>query len=298
MPSANSIRDKDRPAHAASRATGVHRSTIEYPPYASSWLQNCIEILLPSQCTICRRPLRGTTVCYRCRPPLPDLTDLCARSCPRCFSILGATPAHSECETCTLFPPLADSIRFLWEYDGLARDLIRTMKYRPSMSLATLAGALLNGAVPFLFPPGTSWDLIIPIPASRAMFRRRLFHPCQELARPISQSMKIPLLSPLYHDHKRAPQASLTHEERLRRIRSLFSLARRFDARGRRILLVEDVITTGATIGAAAHVLRQAGALRVDVLALARTRVWKRFRQRLYKTFHENAHSRPKRSLE
>lgn len=264
-------------------APGTASPTITYPPYRASWLQSCLEILLPTQCTICRRPLRGIDICYRCRPQLPNIADLTARSCPRCFSPVAGVHT-SECETCRLFPPLTDSMRFLWEYDGLARDLIRTIKYRPSISLAGLAGRLLNDAAPQFFK-AASWDLIIPIPSSRPMFRKRLFHPCIELTRPLAYSTKIPIVHGLLHDHTRAPQASLRHDERLKRIRSLFRLAKRFDAHNKRIVLVEDVITTGATICAAAHTLKQAGAARVDVLALARTRVWSRFRQRLHEKF-------------
>lgn len=270
--------------------------SITYPPYRLSWFLSCLEILLPTQCTICHRPLRGCTMCYRCRPPLPNLADLTARSCSRCFSP-RTTSVADQCETCGLFPPLTDSMRFLWEYDGLARDLIRTIKYRPSISLAGLAGRLLGDAALYLFQPA-SWDLIIPIPSSRPMFRKRLFHPCVELARPLAHATKTPIIHALRHDPTRAPQASLSHDERLKRLRSLFSLTKRFNACEKRILLVEDVITTGATISAAAHTLKQAGATRVDVLALARTRVWSRFRHRIHETFQDTSRRRPRRMIE
>lgn len=256
---------------------------FQYATSRPSWFSSCFEILLPTACLVCCRPLRNALVCYRCRPPLPDLADTIARSCRRCFSPLGTNKQSDSCETCALFPPLTDSMRFLWEYDGLARDLIRTIKYRPSVSLAIMSGGLLCSAAEQLFTR-RDWDMIIPVPSSHAMFRRRLFHPCVELARPLARAKGIPLIHGLRHDNRRAPQASLSHDDRLRRLSNLFSLTTRCKPRGQRILLVEDVITTGATISAAAALLRKAGATRVDVLALARTRVWNRFRGRLHES--------------
>jgi ComF family protein len=254
---------------------------LQYATSRPSWFSSCLEILLPTACLVCCRPVRHTLVCYRCRPPLPDLTDTTTRSCKRCFSPLGAGKLCDSCETCSLFPPLTDSMRFLWEYDGLARDLIRAIKYRPSISLATMAGQLLRDAAGHLFDR-SDWDMIIPVPSSHAMFRRRLFHPCVELARPLARARDIPLVQGLHHNSRRAPQASLSHHDRLLRLSKLFTLTKRCSPRGQRILLIEDVITTGATISAAAALLQRSGATRIDVLALARTRVWSRFRRRLH----------------
>jgi ComF family protein len=260
---------------------------MQYPATRSSCLANWLEILLPTQCGICRRPLRGASICYRCRPALPDLKDLCSRSCQRCFSPFSENSELGECETCKTFPPPTDSIRFVWEYDSLVRDLIRTIKYRPSVSLARLTGKLLCDATPQLFQR-TNWDLIIPVPSSQAMFRKRLFHPCIELARPVAQTLKIPLINAIKHNNKRAPQASLSHKERLKRLEKIFRLAKRFNVHDKRILLIEDVITTGATIAAATSILKQAGASRVDVLAVARTRVWSRFRSQLHEVISDS----------
>ncbi len=255
-----------------------------YATLRSSLILNCLEILLPTTCLVCERPLRRALICYRCRPALPDLSDLNTTHCSSCFSPLGVSKSSSSCETCVLFPPLADSIRFIWEYDGLARDLIRTIKYRPSVSIANMTGKLLCDAAVKLFER-CDWDMIIPVPSSHATFRRRLFHPCVELARPLAKAKSIPLIHGLSHNIRRAPQASLNHHDRLRRLDRLFSLSRGCQPRGQRILLIEDVITTGATISAAAALLKGAGAERIDVLALARTRVWSRFRARLHDYF-------------
>lgn len=269
------------PAHVQAR---VYAPRLEYPTSRVTWLKSCLELLLPTTCLVCRRPLRHSLVCYRCRPPLPNLTDLQVHRCAVCFSPFGTAIPSDCCETCALYPPLTDSIRFLWDYESLARDMIRTMKYRPSIVLASIGGGLLRDAIPHLYP-STCWDAIVAVPSSHTLFRKRLFHPCTELARPITRALQAPLAKALQHGTRRAPQASLSHDERLRRLRKLFTTTRGFNPAGKRILLVEDVITTGATISAAAYTLKQAGAARVDVIALARTRVWSRLRRRLYESF-------------
>jgi predicted amidophosphoribosyltransferase len=154
------------------------------------------------------------------------------------------------------------------------------MKYRPSVSLAQLGGYLLRDAIPSVFvEPG--WDMILPIPSSPALFRRRFFHPCLELAIPTSRKYNIPIRALLAHHTKRAPQASLSHKARLANLRKIFRVKTPNALKDKRILIIEDVITTGATTAAAAYQLRLCGAARIDVIALARTHVWTRFRARL-----------------
>jgi predicted amidophosphoribosyltransferase len=154
------------------------------------------------------------------------------------------------------------------------------MKYRPSKKLARLAGDLLTHAIPFVFEKH-EWDLVIPIPSSAKMFRKRCFHPCVEMGHQIACALNIPLRQLLVTNSKRSPQASLRHDARLRGIKNLFTVRSSKDALRKRVLLIEDVITTGATITAATQCLRGAGAERVDVLALGRTQVWQRFRHRV-----------------
>jgi predicted amidophosphoribosyltransferase len=231
---------------------------------------------------VCGRPLRGRTLCFRCTPPLPSLEGCLSGRCPHCFDPVSLT--DELCPACSIFPLSCDSTRYLWNYGGLARDLIRSMKYRPSIRLARLGGTLLAQAIPHLLPH-REWDLIVPVPSSAQTYRKRLFHPCEEMAHAIAGSLHLPVKLILTHDRKRPPQAKLLHDARLRNLRGLFSVTRSRSANGARILLVEDVITTGATIAAATHTLKQAGALRVDVIALARSQSWLRFRERVTHVF-------------
>ncbi len=258
-------------------------ATLTYPEPRLSWLTGALEILLPKECLVCSRPLRGRTLCVRCRPQLPDLDTTRNAKCPLCFEPTSAI--ESICPACELFPLPADSIRFMWVYSGLARDLIRSMKYRPSMRLARLGGCLLAQAIPHLFAD-PHWNLIVPVPSSARTYRKRLFHPCVEIAHEISRVLSLPVRPLLIHDRRRAPQAQLHHDARLRNLGALFTARKDPTLVGARVLLVEDVITTGATIAAATSCLKEAGASSVDVCALARAQSWGRFRERVWRVFN------------
>jgi ComF family protein len=245
------------------------------------WQTLPIELILPRYCAVCQRDIRSATnLCYRCKPHLPDLASLMQSRCVRCFGVLSTAGCDRVCQVCQHEPLALDSIRYLWEYEGLARDLIRAMKYRPSAKLTRQAATTLYNSLSSLYPTA-EWDLIVPIPSSRSTFFFRLFHPCNELARAISEATSIPVGHPLIRNSSRAPQASLDHTRRLARLSTLFELSLPEIINQKRVLLIEDVITTGATISAAAYQLRKGGAKRVDCLALARTRVWGRFRSKL-----------------
>jgi len=248
------------------------------------WLAGCTELLFPRECLVCTRPLRGASLCFRCAPPSQISAEFESR-CHVCFSPLVVQCPRTQsirCETCLLFPLVADRMRFMWDYGGLARDLIRAMKYRPSLVLARLCGEYLASNVRALFP-NDAWDVIVPVPSSPSNVKSRYFHPCREVARPlVSVTGARCAPNALVHVGQRAPQATLSHRERLSAWRGMFTASGRCSLEGSRVLLVEDVVTTGATTTAASLALRRAGARSVDILALARTSVWSRFRRRVW----------------
>lgn len=246
-------------------------------------MRQCLAVLLPPACLVCDRPLKTGYLCFRCMPSTPSLSEALHARCARCFGPHESNSSIGKgiCATCLTLPLATDSQRFIWEYRGLTRDFIKAMKYRPSKKLARLAGDLLAKALPLLLAE-REWDLVVPIPSSAKTFRKRCFHPCVEMGYHIARTLDIPLAQALMCNPKRDPQAKLHHDARLRGLKRIFTIRAASRVRNKRVLLIEDVITTGATVSAAAQCLKGAGATRVDVLALARTQVWQRFRHRVW----------------
>lgn len=248
----------------------------------STWFSGSCEVLFPRECLVCTRPLRGYSLCRRCHPPRFVTTT---HRCPRCFASVGYSSDSDPCPTCVTFPPITDRMRYLWEYGDLARDFIRAMKYRPSVYLTRYGARLITDTMEQLFRD-RDWDVIVPIPSSPDMLKKRAFHPCHEMARVIRRTLPhCKIVHALHHAKNRTPQAQRTHSERLEGLRGIFAVSDPSKVAGSRVLIVEDVITTGATIAAAAYALRRAGAKEVDVVALAQARVWSRFRRRLFEIF-------------
>ena len=222
--------------------------------------------LLPKNCLICQRKLKAGQVnsilCPDCKP---KITDVNLPRCLRCFQ----TNVRSRGTYCLACMDESQSnvikqIRYLWEYKTNARDLIRSLKYTPSIKLAKYAGKLLAQEVCTLYPT-KPWDLIIPIPTSRISFRKRLFNQTDYLARYLPGKKSYTTLT---HNGYKVQQAKLSRTQREKNIKEVFSCKK--DLSNKRILLVDDIITTGATISEAALALSAQNAKMVSVLCLAK----------------------------
>jgi tetrapyrrole methylase family protein / MazG family protein len=240
-------------------------------------MRRILDILLPNVCLVCSRPIRGTApVCHQCLP----LQRTCTSTCEFCD-----TPTLDQCNACIQFP-LDYRIRYLWEYGGAARSFVHAMKYRPSAALCRYAGRQLAAHLSDFLGAAT-WDVLIPLPSSKISFAKRLFNQCTA----ISQGLALPdvrlELSLLRHVGRNRPQATLHHDQRLHSVEHVFRLRR--DVSDLRVLLLDDVITTGSTTWAAARALLEGGASAVDVIALARAPAWQRFRERTWKLYGEGA---------
>ncbi|MEJ5368477.1 MAG: ComF family protein [Bryobacteraceae bacterium] len=151
-------------------------------------------------------------------------------------------------------------------YDGALRDLIHLFKYGRMLPLGRVFGQMMARA----YPRDQLFEVLVPVPSH---WRRRLwrgFDQAAVLARELSRRTAIPVEQALRRNRHTPPQAGLTRRQRRDNIRGCFVAARPEAVRGRRVLLIDDVLTTGATVNAAAAVLRRAGAAHVGVFTLAR----------------------------
>ncbi len=228
-------------------------------------LKSIQEWLLPGTCMLCGVRI-GTqqAFCADCELALPRVTD----ACPQC-----ATPmAHSDssgqrCGACQKRPPVFSRTHALYRYARPIDGFVQALKYGHRLELARVFGQHLAEA---LAPRVVgSVDLIVPVPLHRARLRERGYNQSLELARPIAARLSLPLdYRCLWRTRPTAPQASLALAERQRNVRGAFAAAP--SVAKLRVAVVDDVMTTGHTVNAAARSLHVAGAKDVQVWVLAR----------------------------
>jgi ComF family protein len=167
-------------------------------------------------------------------------------------------------------PPVFERARAVAHYEGLARDLVHRLKFGDRLDLAALMARLMVRAGAELLAEA---DLIVPVPLHHVRLWRRRFNQAAVLAREIGRLAGKPVSVDVLHRARSArPQVGLTRAQRRDNLQGVFAVGAgaRPELAERRILLVDDVLTTGATGNAAARVLLRGGAAAVDVLVFAR----------------------------
>lgn len=244
------------------------------------------EIFFPNRCLLCGARTHGV-LCSGCEPAPATQTERCAI----CFAP-GAVQASAEsCELCSYYPFPARALRYLWEYEGIYRELIHTIKYKPSKRLANSLAKLLAPDIAPLFPQ-PDWNLIVPIPSSKPALLRRGFNQCVILASAISGVLGVPWsLFALTHHGYRMRQAELRPERRLANVKNALR-AHRHLVEGKSVLLIDDVLTTGATTGVACKELFAAGAHTIDIFTIARSANWHSARAEIHKKLYSPRHEK------
>jgi ComF family protein len=220
---------------------------------------------LPSQCAICHTWDAGR-LCRHCRerfiPPLPR--------CPRCALPLARPDAPcSECQRSPLpFERCVAALDYAWPWSGVVGQL----KFRDGLDLAGALSALLLQAVRREAPP--SVDVLLPLPLGPQRLRERGYNQAWEMARrlapPLDLQADARTLLRLFDTPR---QSGLAQAQRSANVRGAFGVApgRLSALRARRVALVDDVMTTGATAAEAARTLLDAGVASVQLWVLART---------------------------
>ncbi len=238
-----------------------------------SYLSGLLQVLFPTFCRLCGAPVLDTPVpriCGDCWEKVPWLTG---PVCPRCGfpfaspEALTHSPGHL-CGHCREKEPPFALARAAGAHEGALREAIHLLKYGRQHSLGKRLGCFLLPPAAALPPP----EVVIPVPLHPSRLRNRGFNQSLLLADPVSRGLDAPLdYSSLDRVRPTRPQVELTPEERRANIRGAFAVRRPERIEGRRVLLVDDVFTTGATVSECARVLRKAGAQEVVVATLSRS---------------------------
>ena len=218
-----------------------------------------VAALLPQDCFLCAAPGGDSLLCSSCMLSLPRLTS--AR-CPVCAL---PTPGSSVCGACLKRTPHFDATQAVYCYEFPVDSLIQSLKYAHRLASADFLGQMLAQLPTPLRP-----DLILPVPLSAVRLAQRGFNQALEIARPLARAIDVPLELRHIHRHRdTTPQAGLPWKERVANIRHAFECE--IDLAGKTILVVDDVMTTGATLNELARTLKAHGAARVESRVLART---------------------------
>jgi ComF family protein len=231
-------------------------------------LAACADLVMPPCCLVCRSPLEShhllCATCWRevdfIRPPLCDVLGI-----PLPFD----TGERSISAAAAARQPPYDRARAVAHHSGAMRTLVHQFKYADRHDARALFGRWLGEAGRELLPDA---DLIVPVPLARWRLVTRRFNQAAVLAHELSRRAGLPVAPNLLRRTRATPsQVGLTRDQRRRNVAGAFRVPKNRAAlvRGRRVLLIDDVITTGATVEACARSLKRAGAASVDVLVLA-----------------------------
>jgi ComF family protein len=235
-----------------------------------------VSVILAPQCAACARvlehPLAGA-VCSTCWLNLPRLSSPLCRTCGDALPSWRVTSVEmGRCAACRRRPIAIDAGRAIGPYEGELRAIVHAFKYEGRRSIGVTLGGLLRSASSDLL---SDVRAVVPVP----------LHPWRRLARGFNQAedlsrlLGLPVVHALWRVRSTAPQTGLTAAGRRRNVRGAFRLSPLLRSKalasiaGQRIVLVDDVWTTGATLNECARVLKDAGATEVRALTVARARL-------------------------
>lgn len=231
-----------------------------------------LDCLLPRRCLLCRA--RSTSnLCTGCDADLPAIMEACAR-CGIALDFpwsagAGDEPLQGLCGKCITKPPPFDSTFAALHYEFPVTVLVQRFKFNRSLACgAVLSNRLLRALEGRNSEAREPVELIVPVPLHPLRQFRRVYNQAEVLARDIGRALRVPVSPRALRRTRRTPaQSGLSAKERRKNLRGAF--APRHELHGR-VALVDDVMTTGATVGECTRALKRAGAESVSVWVAAR----------------------------
>jgi ComF family protein len=229
-----------------------------------------LDAVLPPRCPACGEMVdRQGALCPECWAGLRFIAEPCCQRCA--VPVLQAPAGAIVCPACIVNPPVHGRARAALRYDAASAPMILAMKHRGKLQAMSAFGGWMARAGADLFATA---DGFVPVPLHRWRMLRRGFNQSSLLAGAVGRRVGVPTLTGALVRVRATPsQQGLSGEERARNMAgTVFTVpdAARSLVEGRRLIVVDDVFTTGSTLSACAAALNRAGATNVDVLALAR----------------------------
>lgn len=216
-----------------------------------SIIDRFLSVFAPYECLACGA--EGSLLCVPCSQGITGIPE-------RCYDCKEASAGFLTCDRCRARSRLY-AVRAAIVYSGIAKELVHRLKFSGAKSAARTMAALLP-------PPIGNDILVVPVPTASSRVRGRGFDQAVLLARAFSRHRRLPYSDPLIRIG-RTRQVGTSRSKRASQLEGAFRIRKPDKIRGRRLLLIDDVITTGATLEAAASALKAVGAGRIEAVAFA-----------------------------
>ena len=242
---------------------------IKYPVRWKRWSERLLSIF-PCTCLACRQPAHRL-LCQPCREKITH-PEPC---CNRCGEKLPDSPTGPRiCGDCLAHPPPFEQMLFAASYDELLGSLVHQFKYSGKLIVGDVLAALLIEALDKRYADLPRPDLLVPVPLHPRRLRERGFNQSHELAKHIGKRLQIPVARGIISRTGATPkQAGLSRQERRRNVKGAFAInpGRRTECRGKRVAVVDDVVTTGSTVAEVSRLLAKCQPSTISVYTVART---------------------------
>jgi ComF family protein len=232
-------------------------------------LQAAVSLLYPPVCTICGKNIRVKE--YLCDQCQTKVTRIVAPFCQKCSEPFeGSINTAFTCANCAHRSIHFNTAVAAYRGRGIVRDVIHEFKYNRQIHLRHLVARWLRAALDDERLRDCQFDVIVPVPLHPARQRERGFNQASLLADLLSAHTSIPCSPQLKRIRYTTTQTALDRSERMENLHNAFRLRKNADVRGLRVLLVDDVLTTGSTLNECARILKRAGAISVHAATAAR----------------------------
>ena len=238
-------------------------------PHKSELIQAAVSLLYPATCTICGTNVRtGEYLCDGCETKIVRIVAPFCQTCSEPFE--GSISSVFSCANCSHRVIYFDAAVAAYRGRGIVREVIHEFKYGRQIHLRHLVARWLRAALDDERVREIPFDLIIPVPLHAARQRERGFNQASLLADLLSAQTSIPCRPLLERIRYTTTQTALDRSERMENLHNAFRLRKNANVRGLRVLLIDDVLTTGSTLSECARVLKRAGAISVYAATAAR----------------------------
>lgn len=245
---------------------------VEFGKEFNYYCRSLIRIIYPANCVLCKIPLvlDETYLCIKCFETIEPLKKPVCVKCAHLLPPYGTE--RSLCSNCRSERPYYNRGFALVKYDDRTKSIFHQIKFQKKFWLMNIFSKLIT-----CFSSSAelaNYDMIVPVPLDPRRERERGFNQARIIAQILKQANKknAILISDALIKRKKTPsQSQLKRQERLVNLEGAFSAKKRGYVRGKHVLLVDDIFTTGSTMNECAKILKEDGAERVDFLAIARS---------------------------